>query len=196
MPFPDLAGIAQDERVPYGNFAFHVTIDPVEGSSFAPYGSTDAGLVGGFSEVSGIEAVMEHKVIKVGGHNYGTRMRAGPVTFGTVVLKRGIVRSQLLWRWWSVFAGAEGEFNNQPDGKPIKANRANVLIGLIRAGNETVRATPTSLPTPTIAIGWRLRNAMPVKFRVGDLNAKGTDVAVEELHLVHEGLEMAGLVQP
>jgi hypothetical protein len=35
---------------------------------------------------------------------------------------------------------------------------------------------------------------MPVKFRVGDLSAKGSDVAVEELHLVHEGLEMNGVV--
>jgi hypothetical protein len=32
---------------------------------------------------------------------------------------------------------------------------------------------------------------MPVKFRAGDLNARGTDVAIEELHLAHEGLHMA-----
>jgi phage tail-like protein len=44
-------------------------------------------------------------------------------------------------------------------------------------------------------MGWNLRNAMPVKFRVADLNAKGTDVAVEELHLVHEGLDVAGVVR-
>ena len=31
---------------------------------------------------------------------------------------------------------------------------------------------------------------MPVKFRAGDLNAKGNDIAIEELHLVHEGLKL------
>jgi hypothetical protein len=31
---------------------------------------------------------------------------------------------------------------------------------------------------------------MPVKFRAGDLSARATDVAIEELHLVHEGLRM------
>jgi hypothetical protein len=29
---------------------------------------------------------------------------------------------------------------------------------------------------------------MPVKFKFADLNAKGTEVGIEELHLVHEGL--------
>src|SRR5262249_22667382 len=46
-----------------------------------------------------------------------------------------------------------------------------------------------------VALGWRLENAMPIKFRVGDLNARGsTDVAIEELHLAHEGLHMSGVV--
>jgi len=45
-------------------------------------------------------------------------------------------------------------------------------------------------PIPEIRAIWRLRNAMPVKFRAGDFNAKGNDVAVEELHLVHEGLAL------
>lgn len=171
----------EESRVPYGNFAFHVAIEPVQ-SPFAPYDGVNDGLIGSFSEISGIEAVMEHKVIKVGGRNYGTAMRAGPVTFGTVILKRGIIKTQLLWRWWSMFAGADGA----ADGRPVPGNRGNVLIGLIRAVDED---DPDS-SEPQIRLGWRLRNAMPVKFRVADLNAKGTDVAVEELHLVHEGLEM------
>ena len=29
---------------------------------------------------------------------------------------------------------------------------------------------------------------MPVKFKFADLNARGMDVGIEELHLVHEGL--------
>ena len=37
---------------------------------------------------------------------------------------------------------------------------------------------------------WTLENAMPVKFKAGDLNARGTEVAIEELHLVHEGLKV------
>ena len=31
---------------------------------------------------------------------------------------------------------------------------------------------------------------MPIKFKAADLNAKGTDVAIEELHMAHEGLSL------
>jgi len=174
----------EDVSIPYGSFNFHVAFEPVSGSSFAAFGNADPALVGGFSDISGLEAMMEHKVIKTGGRNYGTPMRAGPVTFGTVILKRGIVKAQPLWTWWSMFAGADG-FS---DGRPTPDNRCNVLIGLIRSVEPG-----ESSNARRARIGWRLVNAMPIKFRIGDLNAKGGDVAVEEIHLVHEGLEMRGV---
>jgi len=37
---------------------------------------------------------------------------------------------------------------------------------------------------------WKLLRAMPIKFKAGDLSAKATEVVVEELHLVHEGLSV------
>lgn len=184
----------EDVRIPYGNFAFHVRFEPAE-TEFKPGEGVNDALLGGFSEISGLEAMMEHKVIKAGGRNYGSAMRAGPVSFATVIMKRGIVRSQHLWRWWSMFAGADGAL----DGRPLPANRSNVLIGLISTiGGVTAAIDPKTFKPaslkPEIRIGWRLRNAMPVKFRVADFNAKGTDVAVEEIHLVHEGLEMNGVL--
>jgi phage tail-like protein len=182
MPIQLPAG--EDVAIPYANFAFHVSMEPV-GASFAPGKDVDPALLGAFSDISGLEAMMEHKVIKAGGRNYGAALRTGPVTFGTVVLKRGVVKAQFLWRWWSMFAGADGA----TDGRPTPLNRGNILIGLIRAIDEGQKKQELK-----VRIGWRLKNAMPVKFRIGDLNAKGSDVAVEELHLVHEGLEMSGVV--
>lgn len=182
MPISLPAG--EDTRTPYANFAFHVSIEPVAGS-FPPGEGVDPALIGGFSEISGLEAMMEHRVIKIGGSNYGPQLRAGPVTFGTVILKRGIVEARHLWRWWAMFAGADGA----TDARPTLSNRGNVLIGLIR---ET-RTSPDE-GDRRIRLGWRLRYAMPIKFRVGDLNAKGSEIAVEELHLAHEGLEMQGVV--
>lgn len=171
-------------EVLYGNFAFHVQFAGKRGP-FLHTASIDDRVLGAFSEISGIEASMEHKVLRQGGVNYGARMLAGPVSFGTVILKRGVARSQVLWRWWSMFAGAD----KVSDGRPVKANRSDVLIGLITQDGSAEKAHRSA------AMGWKLRNAMPVKFRVADLNAKGTDVAVEELHLVHEGLDVAGVVR-
>jgi phage tail-like protein len=39
---------------------------------------------------------------------------------------------------------------------------------------------------------WGLKRALPVKFKTADLNARGTDIGVEELHLAHEGLQLMG----
>jgi phage tail-like protein len=179
----------QDTQVLYGNFRFHVQfVDRGTGpAAFAARGGLGDEVLGAFSEVSGIEGSMEHKVVRQGGVNYGARMLAGPVSFGTVILKRGIARSQTLWRWWSMFAGAD----MVDDGHPLPANRCDVLIGLI--ASEAVNPDDPDAAIRKIAVGWKLANAMPVKFRVGDLNAKGTDVAVEELHLVHEGVHMSGV---
>jgi phage tail-like protein len=198
----------EDTRIPYANFAFHVAFEPAAPaapgasraatgsapSRFAPGAGVKPELLGGFSEISGLEAMMEHKAIKAGGRNYGAFMRAGPVSFGTVVLKRGIVRSQHLWRWWSMFAGADGA----SDGRPLTTNRCNLLIGLISTIGQVrqpmdLKAFKKEGIKPKVQLGWRLKNAMPVKFRVGDLNGKGSDVAIEEIHLVHEGLEMNGV---
>ncbi|MEE9432853.1 MAG: phage tail protein [Sphingorhabdus sp.] len=186
MPISIATG--QDNQPLFGNFSFYVQF----AGAFAPGDGIDASVLGSFSEVSGLEASMEHKVIKEGGRNYGARMRTGQVSFGTVILKRGIVRSQSLWRWWSIFAGADG----RSDARPTSDNRCDVLIGMIappRADQEGNSFSVADSPEREAALGWKLVNAMPVKFRAGDLNAKGNDVAIEELHLVHEGLEMSGV---
>ena len=186
-----------DTFTPYGNFAFHVAFEWL-GSGDHPGKDVPDGVLGGFSEITGLEATMEHKVIKAGGRNYGPAMRAGPVSFGTVVMKRGIINSPHMWRWWSIFAGSDGA----ADGRPLPVFRCNVLIALLNTiDNDFVKLKRAAEPGADVKIerklkvGWKLRNAMPVKFRVGDLNAKGSDVAVEELHLVHEGLEMKGVVK-
>ncbi len=106
---------------------------------------------------------MEPKNIKEGGRNYGTAQRAGGVTFATVVLKRGVSVDRALWQI----------FNTITSGK--YAPRLHVKITLLDGGMK-----------PTMA--WQLDHAMPVKFKFADLNAKGTEVGIEELHFVHEGL--------
>ncbi len=118
---------------------------------------------GAFSDCTGLEATMEPKVIKEGGNNYGNPQRAGQITFATVVLKRGISTNRNLWQI----------FNSISSG--MFAPRLQVVISLLDGNGETI-------------MGWQLDRAMPIKFKFADLNAKGTEVGIEELHLVHEGL--------
>ena len=127
---------------------------------------------GAFSDCTGLEATMEPKVIKAGGWNYGPLQRPGPVTFGTVILKRGITTTRHLWKWFSHIS-EQGYY----------AYRLNVKITVARPDGQ-LPGNDTSDSALTI----RLKRALPVKFKCGDLNARTTEVGIEELHLAHEGL--------
>jgi phage tail-like protein len=118
---------------------------------------------GAFAECTGLEATMEVKTIKEGGRNYGTALRPGATTFATVILKRGISTNRNLWQI----------FNSVTNG--AYAPRMQVTINLFDIDGSAVMA-------------WQLDRAVPVKFKFGDLNARGGEVGIEELHLVHEGL--------
>ena len=118
---------------------------------------------GAFAECTGLEATMEAKVIKEGGRNYGAGIRAGVTTFATVVLKRGISTNTQLWSMYNKFATG------------LFAPRLQVTINVFDLDGAAVRA-------------WQLQRAMPVKFKFADLNARGAEVGIEELHLSHEGL--------
>jgi phage tail-like protein len=152
---------------PLFTFKFEVTLE------LATLDGKDgpAPVTGSFSECTGLEATMEQKVIKTGGHNYGTVLRAGPVTFATVVLKRGISPDGGLVTWFTRVAG--GSY----------AERATVTITL-KGPPEDEGGEARDVLT------YKLENAMPVKFKAADFNAKATDVGIEELHLVHEGLTL------
>lgn len=150
---------------PFYPFRFQVDFIDSRLTGTAP--EADAALCSGvFSECTGLEATMEPKVIKAGGYNYGDRQRAGPVTFATVILKRGMTKSLDLWGWFQQVT-LEGQYTH----------RLTVIITLFDMAGTGVWS-------------WELERALPTKFKAADFNAKATDIGIEELHLVHEGLRL------
>jgi phage tail-like protein len=150
--------------MPLSGFNFHVAIEVADAK-----GEKSPQLCNGsFSEVSGLEASMEAKAIKSGGRNYGAHQRAGMVNFASVVLKRGMSDVRDLWKWWDL-VGAGGKYG--------KASRCTVYVTHLDEQRRPV-------------LVWKLENAMPVKFKAGDFSSKSADVAIEELHFVHEGLSI------
>lgn len=169
-----------DAEYPLPLFRFQAEFTRVTEPGAAP-GSPVAICRGAFSECSGLEATMEPKVIKSGGANYGPFQRVGPVTFGTVILKRGITTSRDLWKWFSHLT---------EQGK--SAFRLDVKITVLGVTElPAAPSQPERKPEPTPALTIQLARAVPVKFKAGDLNARATDVGIEELHLAHEGLSFS-----
>lgn len=88
-------------------------------------------------------------------------------SIGPMLLRRGFRGTLSLYRWWREVA----------DGAP--AARRHVLVQLFDEGMTAVVAE------------WRLYEAWPRRYAVSPLNARGTDVVVEEVELVGERLELA-----
>ena len=154
--------MASNAPIPLHVFSFQVDFFT---DSLSDDGSQDQFQVcsGAFAECTGLEATMEPKIIKEGGRNYGAAQRAGGTTFATVVLKRGISDNQNLFQIFNTMA--TGTF----------APRMQVTINLFDNSGTAVMA-------------WQLNKAMPIKYKFSDLNAKNSEVGIEELHLSHEGL--------
>lgn len=154
-----MSAFTPEAESPFAAFRFQV--------DFFESGSRISVASGAFSECSGLEATMEPKEINEGGRNYGTVQRVGPVTFAAVVLKRGLTSNWDLWRWFSKVA--QGAY----------AYRLDAEI--------TIRG-PGASQSDAPRYVWMLENCLPTKFKGPDLSATGEQIAVEELHLAHEGL--------
>jgi phage tail-like protein len=158
--------LPENQLTPLHVFRFHVSFTRATLPGAQARAATETPLCSGaFAECSGLEATMEPKVIKVGGDNYGPAQRVGPVTFATVVLKRGMTTTRDLWNWFQMVAG--GAYSVRLDA---------------RITMQSADARPV--------LTWVLERALPVKFKAADLNARGTEIGIEELHLAHERLRL------
>jgi phage tail-like protein len=119
-------------------------------------------IVGGFSEVSGLQVETEIETIEeVGVNNYVHKLQK-KTKYPNIVLKRGILDSNKIWKL----------HQDVVNGKTSR--KSGFIILLNSMGNEKRR--------------WRFTQAYPVKWSGPELKADGNDVEVESLELVHEGI--------
>jgi phage tail-like protein len=118
-----------------------------------------------FAECDGLEASLEVKTIRQGGDN-GRQIRlAGPVALGQVTLKRGMTASFDLWDWFRAVV-------ERPE------LRADAQVIVYANDGTTPRAR------------FVLTRCVPIKVKAPALNAKEGGVAIEELQLAYEALEL------
>jgi phage tail-like protein len=129
-------------------------------------GNTE-GPEAGFQECSEIEMSVDVIEYRAGNEKENNvRKLTGLARMKDVTLRRGIIGSLDLYTWLDqVRNGDEGAYRTVT----------------IQLQNEDHTAT---------VMTWKLRRARIVKHTSGPLNAKGTDVAMEELTLAYERLEI------
>ncbi len=129
-------------------------------------GSTD-GPEAGFSECSAIGSTVDVIEYRNGNdRDNAPRKLSGLRRVGDVTLKRGVIGSLQLFQW----------LDQTGNGDPAAA--------------RTVRIQLLNEDRSAVVLAWTLHRARVVKHVSGPLNALASDVAIEELTLAYERLEV------
>jgi phage tail-like protein len=118
---------------------------------------------------------MDVKDLEEGGRNDGVIRRLGRAKFPPLVCKRGMFgpaggpAANELWQWFADVVGGV---------RPVRR-----YDGRVRVQDQRGR---------TMA-AWTFTAAVPAKLVGPQLNAKTGEIAIEELHLAHQGLRLEGL---
>lgn len=119
---------------------------------------------GAFQAVTGFDSTTDIIEHREGGENTTVRKLPGMTKYANIVLKWGITDDRLLYNWHrDVINGVT----------PFRKNGSIVLLD--RQHQEVAR--------------WDFVRAWPSKYDGPDLNAEGTDVAIETIELAHEGVK-------
>lgn len=129
-------------------------------------GNTD-GPDAGFQEVSGIGMEVTVAEYRNGNEKENSVRKITGLNKSTdVTLKRGVIGSLTLYKWLDQIRNGD------------QSALRDVVVQLQNEDHTAIVQT------------WKLRRARITKHTSGPLNAKGTDVAMEEMVLAYERLEM------
>lgn len=119
-----------------------------------------------FSECDGLEITMQPKTIREGGNNNQPIHLIGSVSYGQLSLKRGMTDTLDLWNWF------EQVLQTGQNGLRADAQ----VIMLSSEGTEKIR--------------FNLKRCLPVKIKAPAFNAKDGILAIEEMQIAYELLDI------
>jgi phage tail-like protein len=119
----------------------------------------------GFSKCSGLSTETDVIEYREGSDLKSVRKIPGVNRYSAITLERGITTDKSLWQWRK----------NVMDGNLDRRNGSIVLLD--EARNEVAR--------------WNFTNGWPSRWDGPSFNAKSSEIAIETLEIVHEGLDWA-----
>ena len=129
----------------------------------------DPGVRAGFTEVTGLDMQIEAIEYREGSSpEYSKIKMPGMRKFSNITLKRGTVAGDSDFYKWV-----------QNINLDTAVERRDITISLLDETHAPV-------------MGWKAKQAFPIKLAASDLKADGNEVAIESIELVHEGLSLVG----
>jgi phage tail-like protein len=128
---------------------------------------------GGFQECTGLEVELDVQELVEGGRNDGVIRRVGRAKYQPITLKRGMFSPKAgspvnpeLWAWLQGIASG------------TRIVRFDGIVEVLDPAAATVVAR------------WTFVRGLPQKVTGPQLNARTGEIAIEELHIAHEGLTL------
>lgn len=126
---------------------------------------------GAFQECSGLDIELDVVELQEGGRNDGVIKQVGRARYQPIVLRRGMFSTgdavnRDLWNWLQDVASGV---------RPVR--RYDGVVEVMSIGT-------------TVVARWMFERGLPVKLTGPQLNARTGEVAIEELHIAHEGLRL------
>jgi phage tail-like protein len=140
--------------------------------SLSPPGGGAALADGAFQECTGLEIDMDIQEYYEGGSNNAVVRRVGRAKYQDLILKRGMFYGDGgrvnpdLWNWLQDVAS---------DVRPVRRYNGRIEVWSV---------------AKQVAAIWTFDRGLPAKIRGPELNGKTGEVAIEELHIAHEGLRL------
>jgi phage tail-like protein len=139
--------------------------DPLVGCQFSL--EIQGVIKGYFTEVSGLGSeheIVEHKVVDESGHDMVMKI-PGRLKWSDITLKRGITSSMDVWDW-----------RKQVEDGDVQGARKNGSVVMYDQSFSQIAR-------------WNFSNAWPSKVSGPSLNAQNNEFGIEEMVVVHEGIE-------
>lgn len=144
-------------------------VDYVTSNRF--YVEIESKITASFTECSGLGVQIKKETVAEGGLNDQQRVLLGSPDFSDVTLKRGISSNQVFWDWLSAL------FKPRTVGTGLKDHRRNINILIFNQAGQIQQC-------------WTLIGAVPIGWQAPSLQADGSTVAIEELTLMYEGVNV------
>lgn len=128
----------------------------------------DGERIGTFSEVQGLQVEVETEPIEEGGENQYIREVPGRMKWPHITLKRPLTDDAGLFEWFQKSSGDQFSRGNN------KVERKSGTIAMLDESGGWIRS-------------WDFVDVFPVKWTGPTFAAGSTEVATEEIELVHHG---------
>jgi len=194
LPISGRASLASD---PTRNFRFLVNFQPYNTDAVDPHPMVNLNF--GFTSVAGLSMAVESIPYREGGMNTTLHQIPGQATFSPITLTRGVhLGNSQGWRWIKrLFAAVGPGGAGQSTGFPAYQFRTSVTIHVLQHPlnmvNDPVNVYTDDLVSSkndAVAYSVRAYNAWISSLAYSDLNAGDNAIAIEQITLVHEGLDM------